>query len=91
MKRTDQVLHWVIFNIPGTARELNEGVPAQARLPDGSIQGLNQSKKIGYMGMGAAAPGPYHHYNFELFTLDTKLDLGTQLRQMCSRQWKGTS
>ena len=25
---------------------------------------------------GAPAPGPYHHYTFELFALDTKLSLG---------------
>jgi hypothetical protein len=76
MKKHDEVVHWLIFNIPGTARELSEGVPAQAQLPDGSIQALNQGKKVGYMGMGAAAVGPYHHYTFELFALDTKLTLG---------------
>jgi hypothetical protein len=76
MKKSDEVLHWMIFNIPGTANGLPEGVPAQPQLPDGSIQALNQSKKVGYMGMGAAAVGPYHHYTFELFALDTKLSLG---------------
>jgi len=81
MKKTDEVLHWLIFNIPGTAHELPEGMPAQAQLPDGSIQGLNQSKKVGYMGMGAAAVGPYHHYTFELFALDTKLTLGPEATQ----------
>ena len=81
MKKTDEVLHWLIFNIPGTTHELPEGVPAQAQLPDGSIQGLNQSKKVGYMGMGAAAVGPYHHYTFELFALDTKLTLGPDATQ----------
>jgi Raf kinase inhibitor-like YbhB/YbcL family protein len=78
MKKTDEVLHWLIFNIPGTAHELPEGVPAQTQLPDSSIQGLNQSGKVGYMGMGAAAVGPYHHYAFELFALDTKLALGPE-------------
>ena len=28
MKKTDEVLHWMIFNIPGTANGLPEGVPA---------------------------------------------------------------
>ena len=28
----------------------------------------------GYMGPGAP-PGPYHHYTFELYALDTKLDV----------------
>lgn len=80
-KTTSEVLHWMVFNIPGTARELPEGVPAQAQLPDGSIQSLNQSKKVGYLGMGAAAVGPYHHYTFELFALDTKLSLGPEATQ----------
>ena len=33
---------------------------------------------VGYMGPGAGAAGPYHHYTFELFALDTKLDLKAQ-------------
>jgi Raf kinase inhibitor-like YbhB/YbcL family protein len=81
MHTTDQVLHWLIFNIPGTARELPEGVPAVALLPDGSVQALNRAKKVGYMGMGAGAAGPYHHYTFELFALDTKLTLGPDATQ----------
>jgi Raf kinase inhibitor-like YbhB/YbcL family protein len=81
MKGTDQVLHWMIFNIPGTARELLEGISASAQLPDGSIQSLNQGKKVGYMGMGAAAVGPYHHYTFALYALDTKLSLGPDATQ----------
>jgi Raf kinase inhibitor-like YbhB/YbcL family protein len=77
-KSTNEVLHWMIFNIPGTARELPEGVATQAQLPDGSIQSLNQGKTVGYMGMGAGAAGPYHHYTFELFALDTKLSFGPE-------------
>jgi hypothetical protein len=80
-KMTDQILHWMIFNIPGTARELPEGEPATAQLPDGSIQALNYGKHVGYMGMGAAAVGPYHHYTFELYALDTTLSLGPDATQ----------
>jgi Raf kinase inhibitor-like YbhB/YbcL family protein len=75
-KLTEVVLHWLIFNIPGTTNGLPEGVPNDARLPDGSVQGLNRAQKVGYMGMGAGAAGPYHHYSFELYALDTKLTLG---------------
>jgi Raf kinase inhibitor-like YbhB/YbcL family protein len=80
-KTTEEVLHWMVFNVPGTARELPEGMPAQAQMPDGSIQTLNRGKKVGYMGMGARAPGPYHHYTYELFALDTKLSLGADATQ----------
>jgi Raf kinase inhibitor-like YbhB/YbcL family protein len=76
-KSADEVLHWMIFNIPGTAQALPEGVASgTAKLPDGSIQALNTRQSPGYMGMGAGAAGPYHHYTFELFALDEKLDLG---------------
>jgi Raf kinase inhibitor-like YbhB/YbcL family protein len=76
-KKTNEVLHWMIFNIPGTAHELPQGVPAgQAELPDGAIQPKNTRGQAGFMGPGAPAAGPYHHYTFELFALDEKLSLG---------------
>ena len=83
-----EIVHWMIFNIPAGTRELAEGIPGEAHLTDGSVQGLNHNYKIGYMGMAAKAAGPYHHYTFELFALDTKLRLGPNatetdlLRQM---------
>jgi Raf kinase inhibitor-like YbhB/YbcL family protein len=75
-KKTGDVLHWMAFNIPGSARELPEGVPADAKLADGTIQAKNRRGAVGFLGPGAPAVGPYHHYTFELFALDTKLDLG---------------
>lgn len=66
---TDDVLHWVAFNIPGTTKEIPEG-----RLPEGSVTGRNM-RDNNYMGPGAP-PGPrYHHYVFELYALNAKLDL----------------
>lgn len=75
-RKTGDVLHWMIFNIPGTATGLPGGVPAEAKLPDGAINAKNLRGGVGYMGPGAPPAGPYHHYTFELFALDTKLDLG---------------
>lgn len=75
-RKLDDVTHWLIFNIPGTATELPGGVPATATLPDGTINAKNLRGNVGFMGPGAPAVGPYHHYTFELFALDTKLDLG---------------
>jgi Raf kinase inhibitor-like YbhB/YbcL family protein len=74
-RKTDDVLHWMIFNIPGSAKELPENVPANATLPDGTVQAKNLRGGVGYMGPGAP-PGPHHHYTFELFALDDKLSLG---------------
>jgi Raf kinase inhibitor-like YbhB/YbcL family protein len=66
-------LHWMLINIPATAKGLPEGVPAVAVLPDGTLNPLTQSgRKIGYLGMGAPK-GPYHHYIYELYALDIKL------------------
>jgi Raf kinase inhibitor-like YbhB/YbcL family protein len=66
----DDVLHWVAFNIPGTATDIPEG-----KLPEGSVTGKNMRGDNSYMGPGAP-PGPrYHHYVFEFYALNSKLDL----------------
>ncbi len=74
-KGTDDVLHWMVINIPGTARSLQQGMPADAKLPDGTMQ-LKGIRNVGYMGPGNAAINPYHHYTLELYALDTTLSLG---------------
>ena len=75
-KTTEDILHWMAFNIPGTVRELPEAVPAVPLLPDGTTQAKNRRGNVGFLGPGMGAAGPYHHYTFELFALDNKLDLG---------------
>ena len=75
-KGSTDVTHWLAFNIPGSATSLPENVPATATLPDGTIQVKNTRGAIGFLGPGAGAQGPYHHYTMELFALDSKLDLG---------------
>jgi len=75
-KMPTDVLHWMAFNIPGTARSLEGGQPATAQLPDGTIQAKNLRGNVGYMGPGNGAQNPYHHYTFELYALDEKLSLG---------------
>jgi len=72
-KTTDDQAHWVVWNIPGTATGLPEGVPKGEALPDGSHQ-ISASGPV-YRGPGAPATGPLHHYVFEVFALDTKLDV----------------
>jgi Raf kinase inhibitor-like YbhB/YbcL family protein len=66
---TDDVLHWAAWNIPGDTKEIPEG-----KLPEGSVTGKNV-RDNNYMGPGAP-PGPrYHHYVFEFYALNEKLDL----------------
>ncbi|HEX8031647.1 MAG TPA: YbhB/YbcL family Raf kinase inhibitor-like protein [Vicinamibacterales bacterium] len=72
-KTTDTQVHWLVWNIPGTATGLPENVPKGGDLPDGSHQ-ISASGPV-YRGPGAPASGPQHHYTFELYALDTKIDL----------------
>ena len=72
----DEVLHWLIFNIPASSTSLPENVPHDATLPDGAMQAKNTGGVVGFRGPGAPAAGPYHHYLFQLYALDTKLTLG---------------
>lgn len=75
-KTTVDTLHWSAFNIPGTAKGLPEGL-GSGDLPDGTRNGPGIAAGRGapaYFGPGAG-PGPFHHYVFEFYALDTKLDL----------------
>ena len=74
-RKVDDVLHGMWFNIPGTATGFAEGLPAGPALPDGTVQAKNLRGQNAYMGPGAGAAGPMHHYTFELYALDLKLDL----------------
>ena len=70
---TDDMLHWLVWNIPASATSLPEGVPHGPQLPDGSRQ-ISVSGPY-YRGPGAPASGPVHHYVFELYALDAMLDV----------------
>lgn len=72
-KTTDDQAHWVVWNIPATSTGLPEGVPKGSQLPDGSYQ-VSATGAM-YRGPGAPANGPPHHYMFEIYALDTKLDV----------------
>ena len=65
-------VHWVVFNIPAPTSELPEGFPGEEELPDGTRQGRNDFRRIGYG--GPCPPGGTHRYFFKLYALDTFLD-----------------
>jgi Raf kinase inhibitor-like YbhB/YbcL family protein len=79
-RNSADVVHWLIFNIPGSASSLPEGLGATAPLPDGAVQLTNASGKVDYMppGMGCCV---YHHYTFQLYALDTSLKLGPDAKR----------
>jgi Raf kinase inhibitor-like YbhB/YbcL family protein len=70
---TDDVLHWMLWDIPGTATGLPENVPA-GDLPDGTRQGRGIRGTNQYFGPGTPA-GRTHHYVFEVYALNAKLGL----------------
>jgi hypothetical protein len=70
---SDDLLHWMLWNIPATVTGLPEGVARGSQLPDGTRQ--ISATGTSYRGPGAPASGPAHHYLFELFALDTMLDV----------------
>jgi len=69
-------VHWVIFNIPGTANGLQGGVEKKEQLSDGTRQGRNDFPKIGYNGP-CPPPGKPHRYFFKLYALDGALNLAS--------------
>jgi len=70
---TDGLLHWMLWNIPGTATGVAQGRPDGFELPDGTRQISASGSR--YRGPGASASGPVHHYVMELYALDTMLDI----------------
>lgn len=72
-------VHWVIYDIPGTARGLPEGVARVPNLPDGSRQGRNGWRNTGYGGP-SPPPGKPHRYFFRLYALREALGAAAGLR-----------
>jgi Raf kinase inhibitor-like YbhB/YbcL family protein len=66
-------VHWVLYNIPASTRELGEAISADPKLEDGSVQGYTSAKTTGYH--GPCPPFGTHRYFFKLYALDTMLTL----------------
>jgi Raf kinase inhibitor-like YbhB/YbcL family protein len=70
-------VHWVAWNIPADTTTLPEGLSGQPRLtePEGILQGRTSRGSVGYFGPRPPVGDPPHHYHFQVFALDTTLDL----------------
>src|SRR5262245_21491849 len=55
--------HWILWNVPAESTALPEGVPKDETLSDGTRQGKNDFKRIGYGGP-CPPPGKPHRYFF---------------------------
>lgn len=76
-------VHWVVWNIPGDAAGLSEGQPEGATLPNGAHQ-ISATGQV-YRGPGAPASRPRHHYLFEVYALDTTLDVMPNSDELSTR------
>lgn len=65
-------VHWVLYGIPGAARELAEGVGEY-------VQGVNDFGNAGYGGPMPPEGHGTHRYYFWLLALDTEPDLPSGL------------
>lgn len=70
-------IHWVAYNIPGDVTELRESLPGRPALqaPVNLLQGRNSNGSIGYFGPRPPGGDGPHSYHFQVFALDTMLDL----------------
>jgi Raf kinase inhibitor-like YbhB/YbcL family protein len=69
--------HWLLYNLPADIRELPAAIPPDDRLPQfkGAAQGRASNGTIGYFGPHPPKDDGPHHYHFEVFCLDSPLDL----------------
>lgn len=61
-------VHWVLYNIPSSARELKESIK---ELPQGTLDGVNDWGRTGYG--GPCPPIGRHRYFFKLYALSREL------------------
>lgn len=69
----DDLLHWLVWNMPGTTTSLDAGIPQGPTLAGG----MRQISATGpnYRGPAAPSTGPAHHYLFELYALDANVNV----------------
>ena len=63
-------VHWVLYNLPPSTTGLAEG-EATHTLPPGTLEGLNDWKRLGYG--GPCPPVGRHRYFHKIYALDTVL------------------
>lgn len=70
-------VHWLAWNIPANHRHLPEGLQEQPRLrdPEGVLQGRTSRGSVGYLGPRPPVGDPPHHYHFQVFALDSMLEV----------------
>jgi len=67
-------VHWLLYELPGSAKEIAAGIARSEILPSGAKQGINDFGRVGYGGP-CPPPGTAHRYSFKLYALDTHVTL----------------
>lgn len=78
--RDQPFVHWMMWDIPGDATELPEGLPNSAVAPNGAVQGKNDMGAHGWFGPRPPAGHGTHRYYFQLFALDKMLGMDPETR-----------
>ena len=64
--------HWVVFDIPTSAKGLAAGAKKDADFPRGTREGINDAQLHGYT--APCPPRGVHHYEFKLYALDERIE-----------------
>ncbi|GJL78778.1 MAG: hypothetical protein NPINA01_17670 [Nitrospinaceae bacterium] len=66
-------VHWILYNLPAHITEIQDDLLREGQLENGTMQGQNDFKNIGYG--GPCPPSGTHRYVFKLYALDRELEL----------------
>ena len=66
-------VHWVLFNIPASIKELPGNITSERIIENSAKHGKNDFRKFGYG--GPCPPGGTHRYYFKLYALDSEINL----------------
>ena len=67
-------VHWLVYELPASYRQLPEALSGNDQMPDGARQGTNGFSRTGYSGP-CPPPGRPHRYFIRFYALDSKLNL----------------
>lgn len=66
-------VHWLVFNIPASVRHIHKD-----SIPEDAVEGLANGGTHGYEGPCPIYFSGIHHYRFQVFALDTMLDVSPE-------------
>lgn len=67
--------HWIVYNLPATLTELEEGVSFDGFFSGFVKEGINSFGRPGYGGPCPPRGAGDHHYYFHFYALDCELEL----------------